>query len=264
MKERASISEDDIRFYQENGFIQVDNVLSAEEVDQVRAALEEALTGDAKQSFNQVGKNAEYDKVFHQKVNLWRDFPALARWVQDEGLAEIARKLTGSPYVRLWHDHALIKMPGDSKASPWHQDFPYWPMNEPGALSCWLALDDVDERNGCMQFIPGSQNFGTLPPINLVTPEDINQYVPEEKRGNVEPVVCRLKAGSCTFHNGNTFHYAFPNTTDRPRRALVIIYMPAGTTYDGKKHIVSNGADQVIGEELSGERFPILAGKKEQ
>ncbi|WP_442956048.1 phytanoyl-CoA dioxygenase family protein [Paenibacillus sp. MMO-177] len=57
--------------------------------------------------------------------------------------------MSGASGLRLFHDHALLKMPQDSKPTPWHQDLPYWPMNEPGALSIWIALDDVDEHNGC-------------------------------------------------------------------------------------------------------------------
>src|SRR5437773_1727508 len=98
--------------------------------------------------------NADISKVFLQKVNLWRDHEGMRQYVFGGRMAEVARRLSGSPRVRLWHDHALIKRPRDSKPSPWHQDLPYWPMNEPGTLSCWMALDDVDRDNGCMEFIP--------------------------------------------------------------------------------------------------------------
>ena len=46
----------------------------------------------------------------------------MSRYVQSHKLAEIARRLAQTPRIRLWHDHALIKMPGDSKESAWHQD----------------------------------------------------------------------------------------------------------------------------------------------
>jgi ectoine hydroxylase-related dioxygenase (phytanoyl-CoA dioxygenase family) len=147
-----------VRYYQENGFIQFNDVLTPAEVEQARASLAEAMQMRLQGGIDRTG-NPEYDRIFLQKVNLWRDHPGMRAVVFHPRLAEIARQLAGVPRLRLWHDHALIKLPSDSKPSHWHQDLPYWPMNEPGALSCWLALDDVDERNGCMHFVPRSHTW---------------------------------------------------------------------------------------------------------
>ena len=61
--------------------------------------------------------------------------------------------------------------------------------------------------------------------------------------------------------SGRTFHYAFPNTTNRPRRAMIIIYMPDGTTYSGQRHICTDSLGLAIGAPLAGEFFPVLAGE---
>ncbi|MCL5270486.1 MAG: phytanoyl-CoA dioxygenase family protein, partial [bacterium] len=161
--------------------------------------------------------------------------------------------------IRLFHDHALLKMPGDSKPTPWHQDLPYWPMNEPGALSIWIALDDVDERNGCLSFIPRTRELGRLEAINLVEPQDIFRAI---RRGDLldQVQVARMEAGGVTFHDGLTFHYAGANQTDRPRHALAIIYMTDGTTYSGKKHVVTDGLGLAIGAPIDHPHFPVLAG----
>jgi ectoine hydroxylase-related dioxygenase (phytanoyl-CoA dioxygenase family) len=68
-----------------------------------------------------------------------------------------------------------------------------------------------------------------------------------------------MKAGSCTFHNGLTLHYAGPNVTEKPRRAMVTIYIPAGTTYKPHPHIVGDRANLQPGEEFHGPLFPIVA-----
>jgi ectoine hydroxylase-related dioxygenase (phytanoyl-CoA dioxygenase family) len=132
-------------------------------------------------------------------------------------------------------------------------------MNEPGALSCWLALDDVDETNGCMHFVPRSHTWGKLEPINLVQPQDLFSLVPDPDGKDFTPVPVPLRAGSCTFHNGLTFHYAPPNRGTAPRRAMVVIYMPDGTTFSGKPHPVTTGGHYEIGEPLTGDLFPRLA-----
>src|SRR5438270_5401013 len=152
-------------------------------------------------------------------------------------------------------------MPGDSKPSAWHQDLPYWPMQEAGALSCWMALDDVAEANGCMAFVPGSHLFGRLEPIRLTDPQDLFGLVPQKVRGERElrGVFQPMPAGSCTFHNGLTFHYAGPNTTERPRRAMITIYMPDSIHYTGARHVVTDDLNLPVDAVLQGERFPVLA-----
>ena len=254
------VTEEQIQFYQENGFVQLDDVLLPEELDTIRGEIDEIYRTGSGGIHNSGGRSA-YAKVLDQRVNIWRSNDAVRAFVFTPRLAEIARRLAGVRAVRLWHDHALLKQPGDSKPTPWHQDLPYWPMNEEGALSIWIALDDVDERNGAMSFIPGSHRVGALPGINLVDPQDIFAMVPKGTLAGTKPVTARMRAGSCTFHNGLTFHYAAANQTDRPRRAMVMIYMPDGTTFNGKRHICTDGLGLEVGAPIGGEMFPVLASE---
>ena len=254
------ITEEQIQFYETNGYLKLENVLTPAEVEELRAALMSAVEDQIqKGTVASASQDKEYRKVFLQMVNLWERYPHIQKYVFNTRVAEIARRLSRSTHVRLWHDHALIKEPGDSKPTAWHQDLPYWPMKETNALSCWMALDDVNLDNGCMHFIPGSHKFGRLDPIDLVTPQDIFNLVPATRNQRLEPVTVPLTAGSCTFHNGLTFHYAGPNKTDKPRRAMVTIYIPAGVTYKPVQHIVGDRANLKEGEEFDRDLFPILA-----
>lgn len=261
--EKYPLSDEHIAFYQENGYVKLEKVFTDEELEGLRQALGEVTGKGLTKAFDQTGRNPEYDRIFHQKVNLWLEHDGIKQFVFSKKLADIARRLSGSKAIRLWHDHALIKMPKESRETAWHQDFPYWPMNEPGALSCWMPLDDVDESNGCLCFIPKSHKVGKLEPISLTNPQDIFRLVPQGVLDDATPVVMRLKAGDCTFHNGLTFHYAFPNRSDQPRFAFAIIYMPDGTTYNGKRHICTDGLGLKVGDPIAGDLFPILATEEE-
>jgi ectoine hydroxylase-related dioxygenase (phytanoyl-CoA dioxygenase family) len=174
----------------------------------------------------------------------------------------MAQRLTGSPSIRLYHDQALVKEPGPSAPSPWHQDQPYWPSAEPGMISCWMALDDVTVERGCMQFIPGSHQWGEFPPISFEGEgPELKDYVSEEQKAQWEPQPVELEAGSCTFHHGLTFHYTNANTTDHIRRALVAIFIPDGITYGPDEDMDNPFEDSItsdIGEPLRGSRFPEL------
>lgn len=163
--------------------------------------------------------------------------------------------------VRLWHDQALIKNAGDSKETDWHQDLPYWPMAQPGALSCWLALDDVDESNGCMQFIPGSHQLGIFDPVDLIEGSSLLELASSRHGALPAPHVARMRAGSCTFHDGRTFHFAFANRSPSPRRAMITIYMPDATIFNGAQHVVTDGLGLNPGRPLEGELFPLLTGQ---
>ena len=256
------VGEEQVRFYEENGYVQLSHVLRQEEIDALRRALEVAVE-DRKRLQENWGPRMDegYAKVFLQMVNVWERYPAIEEYVHSSRIGNIARRLTRARSVRLWHDHALIKFPKDSKATAWHQDKVYWPMRENSALSCWMALDDVTVEKGCMWFLPGSHKLGPLNPVDLgnVGESDLLQLLPAGQREGVRPVVIEMKAGSCTFHNGLTFHYAGPNTTDTPRRAMVTIFMPAGTHYTPLEHLVGDRGNLKEGEEFHGPLFPIVA-----
>ncbi|MCU6713023.1 phytanoyl-CoA dioxygenase family protein [Paenibacillus sp. J5C_2022] len=253
------VTEEQIQFYRDNGFVQVDNILSQEELEELREALGEVMGADGGRSMQTSSEGSAYYRVLNQRVNTWRDHGGMARFVLSSRFADAARQLSGYNGVRLFHDHALFKMPGDSKPTAWHQDWPYWPMNEARAMSIWIALDDVDERNGCMMFVPKSQRIRNLKMIDLVEPQDLFADEGAKEVDRNSAAIVRMKAGSCTFHDGLTFHYAHANATDRPRRALAIVYMEDGTTYSGAGHACTDGLGLASGDALKGGLFPKLA-----
>lgn len=161
--------------------------------------------------------------------------------------------------MRLWHDQALFKEPmkGNNK-TPWHQDAVYWPhVDRWHQTTIWIALKDATTHNGCMAFVEGTQSLGPLPPVDLGDPQDLFDAAPHLRP--VKPVLRPLKAGSATFHNGLTFHYAGPNKSDGTREAFAIIYMPDGTRYDGAPHMVTDGQGIAVGSVLDSETFPLVS-----
>ncbi|MCL4520241.1 MAG: phytanoyl-CoA dioxygenase family protein [Firmicutes bacterium] len=257
---RAQLTQAQIDFYQTNGFLAIDNLLTADEVARLAQSMEESMDAEGiSQRSVHSATQGPYYRVLNQKVNAWRDHGGIAQFTCSSDLAEMARKLAGVNGIRLFHDHILWKMPGDSKPTPWHQDLPFWPMEEPQALSFWITVDDVDETNGCMMFVPKSQRAGKLKAISLVEPEDLFSYANRAGVTPEKPLIARLRAGSCTVHSGLTFHYAHANQTARARRVLAIIYIPEGARYTGRPHVVSDGAGLQSGDTFHGGLFPRLA-----
>jgi ectoine hydroxylase-related dioxygenase (phytanoyl-CoA dioxygenase family) len=258
LNEDYPLTEQQIETYRQDGFIQLNEVITGTALHQLREAVEEAVRQESAPPDPERRPKSPYEQLFIQRVNLWRRHEKVRPFVLCRRFANIAARLMGSP-ARIWHDQALFKEPREGVRTPWHQDAHYWPhRTKTRQTTIWIALRDATIHNGCMSFIPGTQTLQTLEPINLIDPKDIFDLAPQFK--GIKPRTCELKAGSCTFHNGLTFHYAGPNRSGQMREAMAIIYMPDGTRFNkSHQHIVTVPLDLVDDQRLEGEMFPRIS-----
>ncbi len=87
--------------------------------------------------------------------------PALRRFTASALLAGVCADLIG-PDVRLYWDQAVYKKPGTESPFPWHQDNGYAFVEPQQYLTCWIALTDATEENGCPWVVPRLHRLGTL------------------------------------------------------------------------------------------------------
>lgn len=257
------LTDQQVSFYRKNGYIQINDLLSAEEIDEL-AALTDEMNDQIQRDLPPMEERNDYQRVFLQVVNVWRRDERFHKFTLHPTLADVAKRLIGCEKVRLWHDHLMTKLPGaDGKPTDWHQDFPYWPMVQPGPMSIWIPMQDVDWDNGCMHFVPGSHDWNIHEVILLddpKSPKNIFDLVEDKAAEEVQRTYVPLKKGSVTYHNGLTFHAAGKNFSKSPRRVLSIIYMPDGELYNGNAHCVSDEAGYLkANQPFSGDFFPILA-----
>ena len=256
----------EIEFFQQNGYIQYHDFLSKGQIELLRQALDLAVSTrrDRIRGAEKGGRlSEEYERVFNQMVNLWTDYPQARDIAFDPRLGQHARQLSRCRHVRIYHDHAMIKPPGQvSKQTNWHQDAPYWPMDPVGALSAWIAVDDVSVENGCLHFVPGTHSHGRLDPISLTDEDDsVVERFKEQGYEVPEPVAMPMRAGGVTFHHGCTFHYAGPNRTEKPRRAFAIIYIPDYTRFTGGGDAAGADEEMEVGGPWEHAIHPIIAGQ---
>ncbi len=164
----------------------------------------------------------------------WAD-PDLAALATDPALGEIAAALLGARSVRLWQDQLLWKPPGGPAETTigWHQDWASWDTvaSHPAFVTAWVAFDDVDDANGAMQMLPGSQRWGLVEGgSNFFATDRDAQLVGLGPERAVEPVTVALPAGAVSFHHPLTFHGSGPNTSNRMRRSVAIHFMDAEVT----------------------------------
>ncbi|HTN60307.1 MAG TPA: phytanoyl-CoA dioxygenase family protein [Devosia sp.] len=256
------ITQDQIDEYRRNGYIQLDAVITGPVLEEMRRVVEDAVARETAEAAKNPNAGTRvpstYEKIFNQKVNLWTKYPDVAKFALSTALGRIAMQLEGRR-MRIWHDQALFKEPqkGNNK-TPWHQDAVYWPhIDKWRQTTIWIALRDATTENGCMAFVDGTHSLGAMPPIDLGDPQDLFSKAPHIRP--VKPVARPLKAGSVTFHNGLTFHYAGPNKSDATREAFAVIYMPDDTRYDGNIHLVTDGQNFQPGDVLDGDLFPLVS-----
>jgi len=156
--------------------------------------------------------------------------PRFDALLDDPRLVEPMRDLVGSEEVALFTDKLNLKRPREGSGFRWHQDSPYW------AFDCahldrlpnvMLALDDASAANGCLRVVRGSHRHGllhglegegTLGPL-FTDPRSFDESA---------AVAAEMPAGSLLFFSPHTVHGSLPNSSDLPRRAVVLTYQPGG------------------------------------
>ena len=238
---KTSITQDQIKKYQDDGFIHIPAFLSPEEVATLKSAVIETAKSMGKNKVAGDGiemedKDDYYTKVFTQRLNLWKINDTVKSFMLNPELGKMMCKLSGVDGLRVWHDQALIKEPYGNPTA-WHLDTPYWSFFSPHALSVWIALEDATYQNGCMYFIPGTHKFGSSENV-AIGPELGALFKVYPKMGEIDPVPVPMKAGDCSFHNGICAHGAGANMTRGRRIAMTCAYMPVGSTFNGQRNIL--------------------------
>jgi ectoine hydroxylase-related dioxygenase (phytanoyl-CoA dioxygenase family) len=210
------------RQYDEEGFFVLEDALWPAEVDALIGAIDpfEERQADALREL-EGGRYfiARADEItFTTHLVLGSVF--LRQFVCAPVLAGLCADLVG-PDVRLYWDQAVYKKPHTESPFPWHQDNGYAFIEPQQYLTCWIALTDADEENGCPWVVPGVHTMGTLAheysDVGLVCFDQ-----PAEAR----PVPVRQ--GSIVVFSSLTPHCTGANRTDRTRKAYIVQYAPDG------------------------------------
>ena len=164
------VTQEQVDFFQENGYVKFGRVLDSDGVEAMRAGLDavielELTEGDDSSPEFKYGHDRKQDRLnrgsghpraIHQYVNMWKRESSYEAAIHNPLIAGTARALLDTPEVRLWHDQVISKPPHDNGHFGFHHDFFFWPLSPPNIVSCWLALDDATVDSGCMHVMPKS------------------------------------------------------------------------------------------------------------
>jgi phytanoyl-CoA hydroxylase len=287
------LTSEEIDRYNEDGFLFPIRVLSDAQVEELREGLEDHLSGRIQSETYEltdpimadhaptvgVGTavaaqtEAEVEKKPHSNpflFNLWERDERFRRIDFDPVIAGMARQLLGSTEVVLMEDGAIVKNPQIGKTLHWHQDYAYWPLAAPAAVTAWIALDRVNEENGAMQVALGSHKHGERLPVEFGDGRSFMhderpgvEEIPADPAAAYEVVPYDLQPGECGFHHALLWHASGPNTSPNIRRGFVPRYVAGGTAWLGSARFPYNFTDEEVGCEIGGPiggpHFPVVA-----
>lgn len=207
------LTSEQITFFNEKGYLAPFTIFEGNAVEKNRRDFDSIL-----QKFLDAGKDSYAIDRYHDRIRAIYDL------AKTPAILDIVEDLLG-PNVVCWATHYFCKLPGDDKGVSWHQDCTYWPLTPTKTITVWLAIDDADKENGCMEVVPGSHLQGGISHkesdvseknVLTQTVADMSKYSP--------PVAIELKAGQISLHSDLTIHGSLPNRSNRRRCGLTLRY----------------------------------------
>jgi ectoine hydroxylase-related dioxygenase (phytanoyl-CoA dioxygenase family) len=216
--------------YERSGVVRIKNLLSAAELQEIRAALaryeREVLphVPEGDRTFEADGKTVR---------NLWRldqhdpFFRVLTERADIQKL--VARLVHGEPVlgaVETFNKPARV-----GSAVPWHQDNLYFCQSPPDMLTVWIAIDPATVENGAVYYAPGTQ--GELVPHQPSGVAGNSMQASVAPDVPVEDQFCGvLEPGDALIHHSQVLHRSEPNRSDQSRLGLLMVFRGAHTQTD--------------------------------
>ncbi len=263
----AQVGAREIETFRRDGVVVVRNVLSPQWLERLANAVEDNIGSPGPSGKNHAEAGGAY---FGDYVN-WQRFPDFLRAADDGPLGAVAGALMGAETVQFFHEHVLVKEPGNGSATPWHQDMPYYCLDGEKTVSLWAPLDSVT-RDVCPHFIAGShrdkvtyvpRRFKTLQPLE----GDVSRYAPfpdiDETRDAERILAFDLAPGDVLAFDFHTLHNAPANPGGTRRRAISFRFVGEDARYVERPHEVSPPFPQLglrlaMNDPLPQDWFPVV------
>ena len=206
----------------EEGFLAIPSLLSADEVETLRAAADGIAAGS--------GHNviAEDDAPIVKMVfGAHLQDSVFSRLPRHPSLLHPVEQALGGP-VHVFQSRLNVKSSFSGSGWPWHQDFNQWyrldGMRTPRAAVVGVFLDDVNACNGPLMMIPRSQRRGHIfVPDMMDIPPDVVRDAANEY--GIVPLMG--PPGTVIVFDCLIIHGSAPNISPWPRRIFYMNFVPA-------------------------------------
>ncbi|WP_300059441.1 phytanoyl-CoA dioxygenase family protein [uncultured Roseobacter sp.] len=216
------ISQDDIATYARDG-VAVIRGLFAPHIERLKAGIARNMTEPGPYAAENLHTH-EAGRFFDDYCN-WQRISEFESVIRDDTIAEAAADLMQSKTVQLFHDHVLVKEPGTSKPTPWHQDSPYYFVDGHQMISFWVPLDAVSEAT--LRCVAGSHLWPKpvlptrwLAETSFYPNSDDYIPVPDPDAEGMDIREFPMEPGDAVAFHYRVLHGARGNTSDARRRAF--------------------------------------------
>jgi len=243
-----NISQKQIQFFKENGYLVVENLIDCEAIEEYKEIYNDFIEGKIDVGANRrdlKGEDKEAQKESITQIMVpSRYLPSLKDSAYYKKVRVVAHQLLGDD-LEIDFDMLINKPPFSNAITPWHQDCAYWiDMPDKRAISAWMPLDEATLDNGCMWYVPASH----LKPMR--------KHASTAKNGALicegiedEAVYVELQPGSVVLHHGGTAHYSRGNITKSQRRAMIVNLRPKSMiNYERERGFDHTGENKVRNE----------------
>ncbi|MCF6233140.1 MAG: phytanoyl-CoA dioxygenase family protein [Rhodobacteraceae bacterium] len=256
----------DIQTYQSDGVVLIRG-LFADQVELLRDGIARNMA-DPGPFASENHRAGESGRFFDDYCN-WTRIPEFEKAIKASPVAQVAAGLMGSETVQMFHDHVLVKEPGTSMATPWHQDEPYYFVQGQQTVSFWVPLDVVNEAT--LRCVAGSHQWAKpVLPTRWASEADFfpdeGQYmaVPDPDAKGMRVVEFAMKPGDAVAFDFRTLHGARGNNSPNRRRAFSLRLVGDDARYVTRPGPTSPpfpGHGMIEGQRLREDWFPVIYPK---
>lgn len=221
------LTQEQIDFFHENGYLRIPQVFTPEEIRAMSDELDRLIqdwattnmgwTGPWRQVY--MSPDVEQRSMLTHLHDLHFYSEAWCRAVTNPRLAAAMADLIG-PNVELHHTTLHCKPPETGMPFPMHQDSPFYRHEGFGFVDAIVHVDDANEENGCLKFLPGNHKQGHLEHIT----QNCSPHLPTDRYRLQDAVSCPANAGDVVAFSIYTVHGSEINATDRWRRLVRVGY----------------------------------------
>ena len=232
------LTEQQVNQFKLNGFLVVEDVLSADEVEALAAHTDLIAAGKVphipetsiqlEQVYRDGGQPVADQVLAARKLfNLAVYDQEMWHHASNPKIVDIITDLLGTDDIKLYGDQLFMKAPATGTEQPWHQDSASWrdifPMD---LVTAWTAIDQAMVENGCLNFVPGTHSWG------MMRREQLAWFLGDLGTGQWPIVPAPLRSGSISFHHSLVLHQSNKNLSSKRRRGYAVHYMRATSHKD--------------------------------
>jgi ectoine hydroxylase-related dioxygenase (phytanoyl-CoA dioxygenase family) len=263
--DKAKITQSMIDTYERDGVVLIKGLFH-DWVDTLRAGIERNMVEPGPYASENLNEG-EAGRFFDDYCN-WKRIPEFEKVVLKSDVGMAAAALIQSETVQVFHDHVLVKEPGTSKPTPWHQDSPYYFVEGKQTVSFWTPLDPVKEAT--LRCIAGSHHWDKpVLPMRWLSGDDFypdkDLYMPvpdiDSDPDSYQVLEWEMEPGDAVAFNYKILHGARGNDSKIRRRAFSLRLFGDDARYVTRPGPTSPpfpGHDMHDGERLRKDWFPVI------